>query len=314
MLIDTWNLEKVVMKTTTVIGVTMVVLLAGNLAQADICRIVNGGFEIDKRPIDPIEPGEPNGWDVDVPAGKFSGYVKTEWVTDGGMFNLTLYSQDYATFEAGDIATVFQQMYLTDVNEITFDLKLETYYGTPWDPNKCTAVLLIDEDVVWESNSVGSDVRDDYYDQTYAVEDKYRDESLHKFSLGLRVNVGETLTDYYKTQWDSVTCSVYCEGGGLLAGDFNRDCYVDINDLKLVSDVWLGEVEPDDRRNLFKGDDFEGVINFIDFAVFANNWDGNMAELGEFAEKWLDVEPNGIINFFDYAIFADNWLDSSLPE
>ena len=315
------------MKKVTVIGVTMVVLLAPNLVRADVCEVVNRSFE-DDGPIDDITKEDPNGWQVNVPVDKFGGYIRTEWITEG-RFNATLYSQDYVNFDEEDMATISQQMYLADVNQIIFDVKLDTFYASEWDPNKCSAVLLIDEDVVWESNSVGSDVRGEYLDQIYTVEDKYRDENAHTFSLGIRVNVTEKLKDFYKTQWDSIRRTCYCGGGGLLAGDFNRDCYVDMSDLKLVADAWLDEVDPYYGCNLYRGDDLAGygTISFGDFAIYAVGWDGNMEAFQEFAGKWLDevdlgdqhnlfgaddVEASGIVNFLDLTIFADNWLGSSL--
>jgi hypothetical protein len=317
------------MKKVAVIGVMMVMLLATNWVRADVCQIVNGSFENDG-PISDITKKAPTGWQVNVPASKFGGYIRSEWITDG-RFNATLYSQDYVNFNEGDAATVSQQMYLADVNQIVFDVKLETFYGTKWDPNLCAAVLLIDDDVVWESNSVGSDVRGEYRDQVYTVGDKYRDDNLHSFSLGIRVKVTEKLKDFYKTQWDLVECTYYCGGGGLLPGDFNRDCYVDISDLKLVADAWLDEVDPHYGCNLYRDDDLAGygTISFGDFALYAVHWDGNMASLGEFAGKWLnevdlgdpynlfggdDVEGSGIINFLDFTIFTDNWRGSSLVQ
>jgi len=316
----------VVMEKVAVIGVTMVVVLAGNWAQAGVCGIVNESFE-DDGSISDITAKEPNGWHGSVPANKFRGYVYTDWPTDG-TYNLTLYSQWFETFAAGDIATVSQQVNLADVNQIVFDLKLGTYGDNDWDPNKCTAVLLIDDDLVWESSSIGSDVRGEYFEQTYTVEDKYRDEGLHKLALGIRVNVAEMLWERYITQWDFIHCTLYCGGGGFLAGDVNRDCYVDIGDLKLVADVWLDTVDTYDKYNLFRGDDLAGygIINFRDFAIYADGWDGNMFDLGMFVEKWLDrvetddkynlfkdddVGSKGIVNFFDFAALADTWMSSS---
>jgi hypothetical protein len=212
-------------------------------------------------------------------------------------------------------------------------LKLDTYSGLGWDPNKVTAVVLIDDEVVWEPNSASSDVRGVYSGQIYAVEDKYRDENLHKLSFGLRINVDADngFFDFYRVWWDSIACVLHCGGGGLLAGDFNRDCSVDINDLKIAAAGWLDEVNTYDRRNLFRSDDSPGygTINLSDFAVYAEGWDGNAADLGMFAEKWLDevapddqynlfrddnVDPSGTVSFLDFAIFADTWLGSSFIE
>lgn len=314
----------------TTVGIMMVLLLATNWAQASVCGIVNGSFEDDGWLTD-ITAKEPNGWDVNIPPGKFGGYVKKDWVTDAN-FNLTLYSGYYVMFNADDMATVSQQVNLTGVNEITFDLKLDTYPSwKPWAPEKCTAVVLIDGDAVWESNSVGTDVRDEYFDQSYTIEDKYKDDLPHLLSFGMRVKVAEKFWNYI-THWDSITCTIYCGGGGFLAADFNRNCFVDANDLKTLADLWLDVVEPNDKCNLFRGDDSagSGFINLPDFAIFADLWDGNISDLAVFAEKWLQtvdandpdnlfhlddvLDPKGVINFFDLAIFADTWLGSSYIE
>ncbi len=311
-----------------VIGATMVMLLAANLTQADVCEIVNGSFE-DDGPINDITKQDPNGWLVSVPSGKFTGKTDASWSTDGS-FSMFLFSQWFTAFTAGDVAEVFQRVNLTDVNEIKFDLKLGTYSGLEWDPNNATAVILIDDEVVWEPNDSGSDIRGEYLGQSYAVEDKYRDGNMHVLSFGLMVNVDtqEGFFEFYRVWWDSIDCTVYCGGGGLLAGDFNRDCHVDINDLVLAADVWLDGVDPYDKRNLFRDDNLDGygTINFSDFAVYAGEWAGDAADLKMFAERWLnevdpgdeynlfkddDVDPSGIVNFFDLAIFADTWLGSS---
>ena len=93
----------------------------------------------------------------------------------------------------------------------------------------------------------------------------------------------------------------------------------------MFTDVWLDEVDSDDKYNLFQG----GIIDFRDFAIFANSWDGNMPDLKMFTDVWLDevdanniynlfhdndVGPRGVVNFFDFAIFADNWLKSSYEQ
>jgi hypothetical protein len=47
-----------------------------------------------------------------------------------------------------------------------------------------------------------------------------------------------------------------------------------VEDLILTADVWLNEVDPNDTINLFKDDDLAdfGIINFYDFAIFADYW------------------------------------------
>jgi len=249
-------------------------LFAAGWAQAGVCEIVNGSFEDDGR-ISDIVAQEPNGWDANVPSGKFTGETDASWSTDGN-FSLLLSSQWFTAFDANDAAIVSQDVFLDDVNEITFDLKLSTYTGLGWDPNNATAVVTIDDEVVWEPNSASPDIRGEYIGQSYAVEEQYRDGNPHKLSFGLKINIDteDGFFEFYRVWWDSVTCAIYCDGGGLLAGDFNRDCSVDVNDLEQISDVWLFEVASDDKYNLFRDDDLAGfgTINFFDLAILADNW------------------------------------------
>jgi hypothetical protein len=266
--------EKIMMRNLIAIGATMLILFAAGWAQAGVCEIVNGSFE-DDGTIDDIVAQEPNGWDANVPSGQFTGKTDASWSTDG-RFSLSLSSQWFTAFDANDAGTVSQDVFLDDVNEITFDLKLDTYTGLGWDPNIATAVVMIDDEIVWEPNSASSDIRGVYTGQSYAVEDKYRDENPHKLSFGLRINIDteDGFFEFYRVWWDSIDCVIYCGGGGLLAGDFNRDCFVDANDLQQVADVWLLEVESDDKHNLFRDDDLAGfgTINFFDLAILADNW------------------------------------------
>ena len=105
----------------------MVILMVANIVQADVCGFINGGFEDDGE-IDPLtEVNEPNGWDVNMPADKFGGYVKSVFVTDGGEYNPTLYSKygPGVTFYVDDMTTVSQDVNLTDANEIFFDFPIE---------------------------------------------------------------------------------------------------------------------------------------------------------------------------------------------
>lgn len=325
-------MEEVMTRRPIVAGVVMVMLLAANYIQAESCRIVNGSFENDGWGVPDVTVKDPNGWDANVPAGKFFGYVKQDWPTDGA-FNLTLDSWRWVVFDVNDMTAVSQQVNLTGIDEVTFDLKLDIYPTIyPWEPGICTAVVLIDGNAVWESNSTGSDVRGEYFDQAYTVESKYKDGQKHLLSFGMRFNTAGYLSPSYKTHWDSIGCTVFCGGGGFLPADFDRNCYVDANDLKLIAELWLETIEPNDKCNLFHGDDSagSGFINFPDFANFADLWDSSVSRLGTFANKWLQtvdandpdnlshlddvLDPKGIINFFDLAKFADTWLGSSYVE
>ena len=273
---DRGNMEKerIMMGNLIAIGTTMLMLFAASGAQAGVCEIVNGSFE-DDGPIGDIIAQEPNGWDVNFPSGQFTGKTEASWSTDGS-FSLFLSSKWFTAFDANDAAILSQEVFLDDVNEITFNLRLNTYTGSGWDPNNATVIVMIDDEIVWEPNSASSDIRGEYIGQSYAVEDKYRDGNPHKLSFGLRINIdtAEGFVEFYRVWWDSIECVIYCDGGGLLAGDFNRDCFVDANDLEQVTDVWLLEVDSDDKHNLYRDDDLAGfgTINFFDLAILADNW------------------------------------------
>jgi len=316
------------MKKTIVIGAVMIMFLAGNSTQAGVCLMVNGSFEDDGY-IPDITAREPNGWgDVNVPAVKFAGWVSSDWVTSGS-YNLTLSSYWYTGFEANDIAMVSQEVFLTDVNEIIFDLNLQTYPFNNWDPSKRTAVVMIDGVEVWNSDDYLFPSNGEYRNQVIPVD--VLDENLHKLSLGIRADVNEistNVTTQYYAFWDSIEFNCHCGGFGFLLEDFSRNCYVDMSDVYMLANVWLDEIvsedDPDSRYNLYRNDEMEprGYINFFDFAVFSNSWDGNMPDLKMLVGQWLDdvapdsdynyyhaddVPPRGIINFSDFAVFSTSW-------
>lgn len=256
------------------IGVVTAMLLTANSTLAWTCDIINGSFEADGR-IDNIAQQDPNGWVAEIPSdGKFTAKTDSSWSTEGN-WSLNISSQWFITFTAGDMAKVSQQISLTDIDEIKFDVKLDTYLGD-WDPNIATVFVMMDDDIVWEPNSTDSDLRGVYLDQSYAVEDKYRDGNLHTLSFGLIINVDAPngFFEFYRSWWDNITCGLFCNGGGILPGDFNRDCYVNISDMKLMAGLWLAELPASDPFNLASGDDIDaiGFVNFLDFSVFADNW------------------------------------------
>jgi hypothetical protein len=91
-------------------------------------------------------------------------------------------------------------------------------------------------------------------------------------------------------------------------GDFVCPDGMDIYDLKILSGQWLFESYDSNR---------DGIINFLDFAVFAKHWQGDMNQLFEFSSQWLglpknplaDLNGDGIVNLQDFAIFAQHWLE-----
>lgn len=320
-------------KEIVAIGIVMVMLLSVNSARSEDCGIVNPSFEDDDA-ISNLATQDPNGWTVDLVDGKFHGFVYTYWATDGA-YNLSLYLNKRVQYSAGDTAKVSQAapLDLSGVGQLQFDLKLDTMdEDTAWDPAVCTAVLMIDDDVVWESNSVGSDVRGEYYDQVYIVEDEYKDEKLHTVSFGIRMNIDAFYWDQwlYQTHWDMFECSLYCGGADPIPGDINDDCCVNYLDVELLAYMWLGDgVEPDDKANLRDDDDepaSDTIVDFYDFAVYALDWDSSsMSEMLGLAEHWLqDVEedsefnlfgrPSGVINFLDMTVIGNHWLECSIGD
>jgi hypothetical protein len=328
--------KRTVMKTIKVFTAVIIMLMMAQRTQAGVYSIVNGSFENDGYIAD-ITAHEPNGWsDVNIPAGKFAGWISSDWATDGS-YNLTLSSYWYVGFEANDIAMVSQEVYLTDVNEIIFDLKLQTYpFDKAWDPGKRTVLVMIDGVEVWNSDDYQFPLNGEYIDQIIGVD--VLDRELHKLSLCIRADVNETSTNVdrlYYAHWDSIAFKIHCGGLGFLLEDFNRNCYVDMSDLGMLANVWLSEIasedDPNNRYNLYRNDEIQpyGTINFFDYAVFPGTLDVNMPDLKVFFEGWLnevdidneynlyhgdDVHPRLIINFPDFAIFADRWLQSGYDQ
>lgn len=306
------------MKRIIVFTVMMVLLLLAGQVLAGAGVVVNGSFENDGF-INDVRIEPPYRWcDVDVPSDKFDGFVSndTDWQTHGDYY-LILKSLPYATFGVDEMATISQQVYLTDVNQIIFNVKLNTEDPRDaWNPSERSAILLIDDEVVWESNSVGSDVRGEYYDQVYAVEEQYKDTDTHKLSLGIRANTAAYTYISYLAQWDVVRFDTHCGGFGYLAGDFDRDCYIDGVDLGMLVEQWLVE-GPGEKYDLFE----DGIINFDDYAHFTNYWMANSD-----ASNWrddncheaqlpaVDLNGDGIVDFVDYGLLTDVWMGEEVPE
>ncbi|MGB2808410.1 MAG: hypothetical protein WBC22_11750 [Sedimentisphaerales bacterium] len=323
------------MRKAKVFAAVMVMFLAGNSAQAGVSLIMNGSFEKDGI-INDIAVKAPQRWcDVNLPAGQFGGKVETIWKTYGD-YSLSLYS-GYGMFNAGDMATISQDVYLADVSQIIFDLRLGTYAGYPWDPAKRSALLLIDGNVVWDSSDWTPDASGEYPNQIVDVNEIYKDADLHTLSLAIRANVtGMEYAFNYLAQWDFVKFDTYCGGFGYLPQDLNLDCYVDMLDLKVLAGEWLAG-ELNQYYDLFSDD--EDIINFPDFATFSSYWQDtncpqtvscrgsdfnrsgkvDIADLKMFAEHWLgpvtfllsDLSGDKIVNLRDFAGLAGRWQDNT---
>jgi hypothetical protein len=262
-----------------VIAVVMLLLSMGDGLRAADCGLVNGGFEVDEA-IDGIRSRSPTGWDANLPAGEFGGWVESSWPTEGA-YNLMLSANWFMTFSGGEMGTVSQELSLAGVSAVVFDLKLRTSGRVVgWDPNICTAVVLIDDDVVWESNFARADIQGEYPGQVCLVDEKYKDGQPHRLALGLRINTGGMFFEIYESYWDAVECVSDPGGGVLLPGDFDADGLIDACDLMLMAGMWAVDVPADSPLNLGTGttEDPNGVvgrINFFDLAVLANNWRGS---------------------------------------
>lgn len=296
------------MKRETIFAAIMVMFVLGGGVQAGISVLMNGSFE-DNGYIADIAVEHPKHWcDVNIPTDKFAGWIGLNWKTRGN-YSLTLYS-GFATFTAGDMATVSQQVYLTDVNQIVFDLRLEAMGGYPWDPKERSGLLLIDGSVVWDSNDWAPDANSEYRDQGVEVNEIYKDANLHRLSLAIRANKGKTELFYeYLARWDFVKFDTHCGGFGYLPEDLNLDCYVDMGDLEVLAGRWL-EQNPDYKYDLFQDED--DIVNLRDFAVLTDAWQDctNWQDADCVEVKLLDTDLNddGIVDCGDISVLAENWL------
>ena len=303
------------MKKPSFIAAIPIMLLLLNSAQAGVSIIKNGSFEYDDRSIDYItEQDAPYRWcDVNLPEFKFVGALWSGGSATHGNYYLDIYTNDWASFKVNDVGTISQQVYLQDANEIIFDVTLYTWPYSPWAPSERSVVLLIDDEEVnvdWDPNMEGSDLRGSY-EGLYIVEEKYKDSSSHKLSLGLKVNTGGYPDAEYHSEWDFVKFDTYCGGFGYLPEDFDRDCYVDMSDLRLLAEAWLVE-DPNQRCDLSE----DGIIDFKDFSLFAKFWKAN-----SYWENWgddncyamelliSDIDDSGEVDYGDILAISSNWLD-----
>ncbi len=304
-------MEKKVIKKAAVI---MVLLMSSLTLAGSASVIMNDSFENDGV-INNITTGDhPQRWDdVNFPLDLFGGEVWTGWpLIDGN--SLMLYSYSWVTFNTGDIATISQQVYIDDdVNHIYFSLKLDTDFGPDfWDESKRTAVLLIDDTEVWSSDELTPNVSGEYFvDVNETIIAAFKDQNLHKLSLGLRSEETAMPTLSYYAQWDYIRFDAYCEGFGYVwLGDIDRDCYVDFNDLKLLAHEWLGP-PPTELYDLYE----DNNVDFLDFTVLLGNWRQNSYSYAqEYGLLEYDLNNDGIVNFLDYVILAADWSEGNYGE
>ncbi len=294
------------MKIYKIIAVAMITISSANYLHADTSWLINGSYEYDGN-IDNIKLIAPSAWeDVNVPSN-FKGAVSSSWASDRN-YSLLLWSDWFIQINAGDTAAVAQDVYLADVNEIIFDIKLDTNpMFESWTPVERSAVIMIDDDIVWTSDTLGSgDITGVYLDETIDLtgNPEYKDGALHRLTFALKANQTDAypLTEYY-AKLDFIGFDTHCRGGiGFLTTDFNQDCYVDEYDLSMFADHWLDETQDPNIYNLFGSND----VNMPDYAVFANDWmETTYGQDGQYLA--FDKNLDGIVNFEDYAELVRNW-------
>jgi hypothetical protein len=300
----------VMKKTTITLMMTVIIALAGSVAwgEGGVSLVMNGSFENDGE-INPVTTEDvPQYWcDVNIPTSKFGGKVDTIWSTYGD-YSLTLYSNAGSTFVDGDMVSVSQEVYLTDVNKVIFDIALSgTHTAFPWTSEKFSAVVQIDgNDIIWDSNGQVPNENGEY---TIEVND-INDTGLHTLSLAMRANENATQITQYVVRWDFIKFDAYCGGFGYLWEDLNQDCNVSMPDLEMLVGQWLAE-DPDEEYDLYP----DGTVDFRDFAFFAEYWmcntywenwqDDNCFEMELLAG---DLNNDGVVNLCDFAISARDWM------
>ena len=304
------RLKTVVMKRTTVIETIIVMLILADLAQAGVSMVRNGSFEDDGYSIPDIKAESPKYWcDINWPEGKFNGWVDSDWSTYGD-YSLTLSSAIFEPLADGDMAVVSQQVYLMDVNEIIFDLKLGTIAGGAWNPSTHSAFVLIDGNDIWDSNGLELDENGEYLGQIEIDANDfrtYKDINSHTLSLAMKVKVGGIYFSEYLVRWDFAKFDTHCGGFGYLPEDIDRDCYVNFSDFGMLANHWLEE-SPAYKYDLFE----DGVVDEYDLKVFAEGWldcsdwqDENCYEVELLAG---DIDDSGQVDLHDISILTDGWL------
>ncbi len=315
------------MKRWMIISVAAVMCVGGAIADAGAAGIINGSFEDDGR-IRVRDVNDPNGWSVDLRTQLFERYVYTDWATEG-FYNLSLNSK-LAVFNGGETAKATQTVDFSGAEKLLFDVKLDTGLFGAWDPCTATVMVTIDDEVIWQNPAGADNVSGEYFAQEYMLSDEQRS-GEHELAMVLRIDASGWIENYI-TQWDNFELVYYCNGGGLLPGDFNRDCFVDMNDVRLLAEVWAADgVGTGDARNMYNGDDIEGMafINFYDLAAMLETW-VDMSDVQALAEVWLsnqvarddprnaykgdDIEDEAVINFYDMVLMLETWLENSWLE
>ncbi len=212
-------------------------------------------------------------------------------LTGPGTFNLFVeYCSEeiYGTNHNENVAIVFEPNCLTEGGDWSIEqITPDDFYSGYW-PG-----LL--ESSVFDVNFYGSYCGEFFlaipYDQ-----DEVNEVGVSEFDLGVFHQISPTLYEMVPVIFIDpnediifVDCKSFGKfavgihngggGGGFCCpkwyeGNLDRDCDIDLNDLKLLTDYWLEDeafvdIWPYSDNPPMWGD---GIINFLDFAVLAGNW------------------------------------------
>jgi hypothetical protein len=310
------ELKTLVMK-RVVLAVVMSLLLFDNCLYAGVSWITNRSFEYDGS-IANILIQLPTGWDdVGMTDNKFRAGIFSDWSSDE-IYGLDIISNSFMSLNNGDTATLSQDLYLDDVNDIFFDMKLETnLIGTDWLNTKRLAIVKIDDETVWDSTILGSgDLRGEYIDDPDLVIGTdtiapYRDGQIHTLTFGMVVNQTESPFAEYHARFDFIRFDAHCEGYGYLDSDFNHDCFVNFIDYGMLANLWMEEVEDFNMFDL----DPNNVIDSNDLEIFLLDWiSSSYGQEDQYIES--DLNGDGIVNFIDYSMldFSEFSDPNNLPE
>jgi hypothetical protein len=302
-----------VMKEFFSVCATILLLLDG-FSMAGVSIVKNGSFENDGYIGYVTQNARPEHWcDVSYDGLKFGAYVNNNWATHGD-YSLTLYNIYNATFQAGDSATVAQSVLFFNARQVSFDLGLTTdrpKYN--WDSNLFSAVLIVDETTIWDSNWAGIFGNGQYHIE---VNDLDIPDGIHTLSIGIRANATVSMPYYYShiARWDLIKFDAACGGAGFLPADLTRDCVVDLNDLNAFTSGWLDPDGPDLTGDM--------AVDFADFAVLADSWMSDNRSQDQNDPCYLDpnfvfldadLNDDGIVDYGDVVDFCNDWLSNGGP-
>jgi hypothetical protein len=268
--------------------------------------------------------------DVNTFQNKFQIYLDEAWFTHdvgGPGRSLVIRTKFGVTFQAGDIGTVSQQVYFEkDIEGISFDLDIGTA-GSDWNPDKVTALVLVDGEAIWDSDglpliiggftgTIDLDINDiaQYLGGDMNDVNQFLDDDWHSLSLAVRSNVGGYSPQEYTARWDFVKFNDYCGGLGYLDSDLNQDCFVNLADLAVLGLSWMHE-PASIRDDLYE----DGIVDKMDLGLFAEDWLYNTdwkkwGQDGTFEMERLenDFDLSGQIDLGDVMVLSEYWLSDGV--